>query len=80
MDVETEIAHIGRKSHNECAVITTTGNRSQKALWDSSAGRCVIPFDCYNSHHHRHKTELFPSKIRIKAVNGTFIPTKVNVT
>ena len=34
MDVETEIVHIGRKSHNECAVITTISNRNQKALCD----------------------------------------------
>ena len=29
---KTEIVHIGRKSHNKCAVITMIGNRSQKAL------------------------------------------------
>ena len=76
MDVETKIIHIGRKSHNECAVITTIGNRSQKALWDSGSGRCVISFDCYNSLHQKYKTELFPSTIRIKAANGTFIMNK----
>ena len=35
-----------------------------------------IIFDCYNSLHHKYKTELFPSKIRIKAANGTFITNK----
>ena len=73
MDVETEIVHIGRKSHNECAVIATIGNKSQKASLDSGASRCAISFDYYNSLHHKYKTELFPSKIRIKASNGTFI-------
>ena len=38
---ETEIVHIGRKSHNECAVMATIGNRSYKALWDSGAAKCV---------------------------------------
>ena len=28
----TEIVHIGLKSHNECAVITMIGNRSQNTL------------------------------------------------
>ena len=76
MDVETEIVYIGRKSHNECAVITTIGNRSQKAFWDSGAGRCVISFDSYNSICHKSQTELFPSKTRIKPANGTFIMNK----
>ena len=76
MDAETEIVHVSRKSHSECAVITTIGNRSQKALLDSGAGRCVISFDCYNGLHHKYKTELFPSSIRMKAVNGTFITKK----
>ena len=73
---ETEIVHIDRKSHNEYAVITTIAHRSQRALCDSGAGRCVISFDCYNSPHHKYKTELFQSSIRIKAANGTFISTK----
>ena len=76
IDAETETVHIGRKSHNECAVITIIGNRNQKALWDSGAGRCVISSDCYNSLHHKCKTEMFPSNIRIKAANGTFIASK----
>ena len=76
IDDETEIVHIGRKSPNECAVITTVGNRSQKALWDSGAGRCVLSYDCYNSISPKYKTELFLSKIRSKATNGTFITNK----
>ena len=70
---ETEIVHIGRKSQNECAVIIMIGARSQKALWDSGTGRCVIFYDCYNSLHPKYKTELFPNSVRIKAANGTFI-------
>ena len=33
----------------------------------------MISFDCYNSLHHKYKTELFPSNIRIKAANGIYI-------
>ena len=49
------------------------GARSQKALWDSGAGRCVISYDCYSSLHPKYKTELFPSSVRIRNANGTFI-------
>ena len=73
---ETEIIHIGRKSHNKCAVITTVGAKSQKAQWNSGAGRCIISYDCYNSLHPTYKTELFPSSVRIKAAHGTFIANK----
>ena len=73
---ETEIVHIGRKSHNKCTVITMIGNTSQEALWDSGAGRCVISYDCYNSLHPRYRTELFPSNGRNRAENGTFIANK----
>ena len=48
---EAEIVHIGRKSQNKCAIITVIGDRSQKALWDSGAGRCIISHDYYNSLH-----------------------------
>ena len=58
----------------EYAVITVIGARSQKALWDSGAGRCIISYDCYNSLHPRYKTELFPSSVKIRAANDTFIP------
>ena len=73
---ETEIVHISRRSQNECAIITVIGERSQKALWDSGAGRCVISYDCYNSLHPKYKTELFPSSVKIRAANGTFIHNK----
>ena len=74
MSSETEIVHIGRKSQNKCAVITVIGARSQKALWDSGAGRCIISYDCCNNP--KYKTKLFPSNVKIRAANGTFIPNK----
>ena len=52
------------------------GARSQKALWDSGVGRCVISYDCYNSAHPKYKMELFPSNVGIRAANGTFIANK----
>ena len=61
---------MGRKTQNDCAVITHVG---KGALWDSVAGRCVISYDCYNSISTKHKTDLFHSEIRIKAASGTFI-------
>ena len=77
---EIEIVHIGGKSQNDCAVITMTGARSQKALWDSVVGRCIISYEWFNSLHPKYKNELFPSSVRIKATNGTFIAKKENVT
>ena len=56
MNSETEIVHVGRTSQNECAVIMVIGTRSQKALWDLCAGRCIISYDCYNSLHPKYKT------------------------
>ena len=73
---EAEIVHIGRRSQNKCAIITVIGNRSQKALWDSGAARCIISYDCYNSLHPKYKTELFPRSMKIRAANGTFIPNR----
>ena len=75
-DNETDIVHIGRKSQNECVVITLIGKRDQKALWDSGACRCAISYKCYNRLHPKYKTELFLSQIRIRAANGTFITNK----
>ena len=51
-------------------------DRSQKALWNSGAGRCIISYDCYNSLYPKYKTELFPSSVKIRAANGTFIPNR----
>ena len=73
---EAEIGHIDRKFQNECAIITVIGDRCQKVLWDSGAGRCIISYDCCNSLHPKYKMELFPTSVKIRAANGTFIPNK----
>ena len=67
---------MGRRSQNECAIITVIGERSLKALWDSGAGRCILSYEYFNNLHPKYKTELFPSSIRIRAANGMFIPNK----
>ena len=67
---------LAEKSQNECAIITVIGDRSQKALWDSGAGRCVISYDCYNSLYPKYKMELFSSSVKIRVANGMFIPNK----
>ena len=73
---EAEIVHFGRKSQNKCAIITVIGDRSQKALWDSGAGRCIISYDCYNSLHPKYKTGLFPSSVKLRVANGSCITNK----
>ena len=52
------------------------GARSQKALWDSGAGRYIMSYNCYNSLHPKYKMELFPSSVKVRATNGTFIANK----
>ena len=49
------------------------GNINHKALWDRGAGRCVMPYDCYQNIPTKYKSELFASKLKIKAANGTYI-------
>ena len=49
------------------------GNRHHTALWDTGAGRCVMFYHCHQSIPQKYKTELFDSRIRIKAANGTYI-------
>ena len=73
---ETEIFHIEKMFQNEWAVITMIGNRSQKALWDSDAGRCIISYYCYDSLPLRYRTEIFPSNVKIRVANGIFIANK----
>ena len=73
---ETEIVNLHRKSADECALIVLPGNRHHKAFWDSDAGKCVMSFNCYLSIPTKYKTELYPSRIKIKAANGTFIINK----
>ena len=50
--------------------------KTPQALWDSGAGKCVMSFDCHQSIPMKYKTELYPSRIKIKAANGTFITNK----
>ena len=73
---ETVILHLHGKSADECALMVLLGNRCHKALWDSGAGKCVMSFDCYQSIPTKYKTELYPSRIKMKATNGTFITNK----
>ena len=72
----TEIVHQHRISADECALMVLIGIDTTKALWDSGAGKCVVSFDCYQSIPTKYKTELYPSRIKIKATNGTFITNK----
>ena len=52
------------------------GDRSQKALRFWCWQIHHIPYDCYNSLHPKYKRELFPSSVKIRAANSTFIPNK----
>ena len=70
---EAEVVHINRKSADECALMLLIGISYHKELWDTGAGRCVMSYDCYQSIPQKYKTELFDSRIRIKAANGTYI-------
>ena len=79
---DTEIVHLHRKCIDECALMVFMGNRHHKALWDSGAGKCVMSFNCYQSIPTKYKTELYPSRIGIKAVNAMalLLPTRDSVT
>ena len=70
----TEIVHIGTK--DDCSILIKIGERNYKALWDSGAGKCVISYEKYKSIPEKLKTQLFPSKILIKAANGSMIENK----
>ena len=70
----TKIIHIGTK--DDCSILIKTGERNYKALWDSDAGKCVISYDKYKTIPEKLKTQLFPSKILIKAANGSLIENK----
>ena len=70
----TGIVHIGTK--DDCSILIKIGERNYKALWDSGAGKCVISFDKYKTIPEKLKTQLFPSKILIKAANGSMIENK----
>ena len=70
----TGIVHIGTK--DDCSILIKIGERNYKALWDSGAGKCVISYDKYKTIPEKLKTQLFPSKILIKAANGSMIENK----
>ena len=70
----TEIVHIGTK--DDCSILIKIGERNYKALWVSGAGKCVISYDKYKTIPEKLKTQLFPSKILIKAANGSVIENK----
>ena len=69
-----ELFHIGTK--DDCSILIKIGERNYKAIWDSGAGRCVISYDKYKTIPEKLKTQLFPSKILIKAANGSIIENK----
>ena len=69
-----EIVHVGTK--DDCSILIKIEERNHKALWDSAAGKCVISFDKYNTISEKLKTQLSPSKIMIKAANGSAIENK----
>ena len=71
----TDVVHISRKK-NECSFLLKIGDRKQQVLWDSGAARCVLSHNLYQSIPNKFKTELFPSPIKIRAANSTFIPNK----
>ena len=73
---DNETVHPHRKFADECALMVLIGIRHHKALWDSGAGKCVISFDCCQSITSKYKAELYPSSIKVKAANGTFITNK----
>ena len=74
---ETEFVHIGRTAQNECAVIAVIGVREARRLYGILVlDRCITSYDCYKILHSKYKAELFWSSVKIRAVNGTFIPKK----
>ena len=68
--------HLGRRPQDECSLFIQSGNGSNKALWDSGAGQCVLSFDNYNTIPAKYKTDLFTSAIKIKAANVPLIENK----
>ena len=70
----TEIVHIGTK--DDCSILVKIGERNYKTLWDSGAGKCVISYEKYKTIPEKMKTSLVPSRILIKAANGSMIENK----
>ena len=67
---ETKIVNIGKNTKEDCSLYIHIGDRQHKSLWDPGAGKCVISLDTYLNIPNKHKTELFPSPIKIRAANG----------
>ena len=72
---EIEIVHIGRKLANDCAINVSIGNRDQRALWDSGAGRCIVSYECYKRIHPKYKTELKTGKMEYHTLSKKDFPT-----
>ena len=70
----TEIVHIGTK--DDCSILIKIGKKSYRTLWDSGAGKCVISYAKYQTIPDNLKTPLVPSRILIKAANGSMIGNK----
>ena len=70
---ETEIVSIGKNTKEDCSLYIHIGDRQHKRLWDSGVGKCVLSLDAYLNIPNKHKTELFPSPIKIRAANGSDI-------
>ena len=62
--------------HNIMHPMETDSIMGWNTVCYTSAGKCIISYDCYNSLHPKYKTELFPSSARIRATNGNFIAKK----
>ena len=80
MDVETWIVHIGRKSHNECDMITTICNRNQKALWDSTAGDVSYLLTVIIAFTTNRKLNCFQAKLELRLPMALLSWIRVNVT
>ena len=68
---ETEIVAISQST--ECSIPIRIGDRDYKTLWDTGASQCVISKDKYTSLPEEVKTPLRPSKVIIKAAQGSII-------
>ena len=56
---ETEIVHLGKSSKDDCSLFIQTGKKTQKALWDSGACKCVLSLEVYEMIPDKYKTDLF---------------------
>ena len=66
--IETEIVMIGTK--DDCSIIIKIGDRDNKTLWDSGAGKCVISLEKYKKVQANSKQNSLKATSKLKAVNG----------